>query len=46
MRLVQLQHAVDDVAIEMERVAESQRFAAKLLAERAAGPSDQSRREA
>jgi hypothetical protein len=34
MRLVQLQHAVDDVAIEMERVAEGQRFTAKLLAER------------
>ena len=45
MRLVQLQQAVDDVAIEMERVAEGQRFATKLLAERAAGPSDQSRRE-
>ena len=35
MRLVQLQQAVDDVAIEMERVAEGQRFATKLLAERA-----------
>jgi hypothetical protein len=34
MRLVQLQQAVDDVAIEMERVAEGQRFAAKLLTER------------
>lgn len=34
MRLVQLQQAVDDVAIEMERVAEGQRFTAKLLAER------------
>ena len=38
MRLVQLQQAVDDVAIEMERVAEGQRFTAKLLAER--GESD------
>jgi hypothetical protein len=37
MRLVQLQQAVDDVAIEMERVAEGQRFAAKLLAERSHG---------
>ena len=35
MRLVQLQQAVDDVAIEMERLAEGQRFTAKLLAERA-----------
>jgi hypothetical protein len=35
MRLVQLQQAVDDVAIEMERVAEGQRYTAKLLAERA-----------
>jgi hypothetical protein len=34
MRLVQLQQAVDDVAIEVERIAEGQRFTAKLLAER------------
>ena len=34
MRLVELQQAVDDVAIEMERVAEGQRFTARLLAER------------
>ena len=33
MRLVELQQAVDDVAIEMERVAEGQRFTARLLAE-------------
>jgi hypothetical protein len=39
MRLVQLQQAVDDVAIEMERVAEGQRFTARLLAER--GESDE-----
>jgi hypothetical protein len=38
MRLVQLQQAVDDVAIEMERVAEGQRFTAKLITER--GESD------
>ena len=37
MRLVQLQQAVDDVAIELERLAEGQRFAAKLLAERGGG---------
>ena len=42
MRLVQLQQAVDDVAIEMERVAEGQRFAAKLLAERAGEQGDES----
>jgi uncharacterized protein involved in response to NO len=44
MRLVQLQQAVDDVAIEMERVAEGQRFTAKLLAERGEsdGPADRS----
>ena len=42
MRLVQLQQAVDDVAIEMERVAEGQRFTARLLAER--GESDESSR--
>ena len=34
MRLIELQQAVDDVAIEMERVAEGQRFTARLLAER------------
>ncbi len=34
MRLVQLQQAVDDIVIEMERVAEAQRYTAKLLAER------------
>jgi hypothetical protein len=43
MRLVQLQQAVDDVAIEMERVAEGQRFAAKLLAERSGGGGEAER---
>jgi hypothetical protein len=44
MRLVQLQQAVDDVAIEVERVAEGQRFTAKLLAERGErdGPAERS----
>ena len=46
MRLVQLQQAVDDVAIEMERVAEGQRFAARLLTERAGTSAEQSHREA
>ena len=44
MRLVQLQQAVDDVAIEMERVAEGQRFTTKLLAERG-GDEERSERE-
>jgi hypothetical protein len=43
MRLVQLQQAVDDVAIEMERVAEGQRFATRLLAERAGDAAQQPR---
>jgi hypothetical protein len=44
MRLVQLQQAVDDVAIEVERVVEGQRFTTKLLAERSKsdGPSERS----
>lgn len=33
-RLRRIEHAVDAIAIEVERVAEAQRFAAKLLAER------------
>jgi hypothetical protein len=45
MRLVQLQQAIDDVAIEMERLAEGQRFAAKLLAERS-GDATEGRPEA
>ena len=40
MRLVQLQQAVDDVAIEVERIAEGQRFTAKLLAERGGSGGD------
>ncbi len=34
-RLEQLQQSVDAIAIEVERIAEAQRFSAKLLAERA-----------
>lgn len=33
-RLDQLQQSVDAVAVEVERIAEAQRFSAKLLAER------------
>ena len=44
MRLVELQQAVDDVAIEMERVAEGQRFTAKLLTDRSGGDEASERR--
>ena len=37
LRLEQLQHSVDAIAIEVERIAEAQRFTAKLLAEQAEG---------
>ena len=33
-QLEQLQQSVDAIAVEVERIAESQRFSAKLLAER------------
>ncbi|MFL5523752.1 MAG: hypothetical protein ACJ8AF_06515 [Gemmatimonadaceae bacterium] len=33
-RLDQLQQSVDAIAVEVERIAEAQRFSAKLLAER------------
>ena len=34
-RLEQLQQSIDAIAVEVERIAEAQRFTAKLLAERA-----------
>ncbi len=34
-RLVRMEETIDSVAVEMERIAEGQRFTAKLLAERA-----------
>jgi hypothetical protein len=37
-RLERLEHAVDAIAIEIERVAEGQRFVTKVLAERPAAP--------
>ena len=37
-RLEQLQQSVDAIAIEVERIAEAQRFSAKLLAGREAEP--------
>lgn len=35
LQLEQLQHSIDAIAVEVERIAEAQRFSAKLLAERA-----------
>jgi hypothetical protein len=37
-RLAQLQQAVDAVAVEVERIGESQRYAARMLAESAGKP--------
>jgi hypothetical protein len=34
MQMEQLQQSVDAIAVEVERIAEAQRFSAKLLAER------------
>jgi hypothetical protein len=41
-RLEQLQQSIDAIAVEVERIAEAQRFSAKLLAERG-DPSNLSR---
>ncbi len=38
-RLDQLQQSVDAIAVEVERIAEAQRFSAKLLAERSESPA-------
>lgn len=38
-RFDQLQQSVDAIAVEVERIAEAQRFSAKLLADRAETPS-------
>jgi hypothetical protein len=38
-RFDQLQQSIDAIAVEVERIAEAQRFSAKLLAERAETPS-------
>ena len=37
-QLVQLQQSVDAIALEVERIAEAQRFTAKLMVEREATP--------
>lgn len=43
-RFSRLEDAVETIAIEVERIAEAQRFSAKLLAERAnAAPADHAR---
>jgi hypothetical protein len=38
-RLDQLQQSVDAIAVEVERIAEAQRFSAKLLKERSDSPA-------
>jgi len=38
-RLERIENAVDSIAIEVERISEGQRFAARLLAERAGAPA-------
>lgn len=38
-RLEHLQQSVDAIAIEVERIAEAQRFSAKLLSERSESPA-------
>lgn len=40
-RLERIEHAVDAVALEVERIAEGQRFTTKLLSERASGKGDE-----
>ncbi|MFN8573404.1 MAG: hypothetical protein U0132_15230 [Gemmatimonadaceae bacterium] len=42
-RLDRMEGAIDAIAVEVERVAEAQRFATKLLAERAAEPVERPR---
>jgi len=36
-RLERIEHAIDAMAVEVERIAEGQRFTTKLLSERSAG---------
>ena len=38
-RLEQLQQSIDAIAVEVERIAEAQRFSARLLAERGEAPA-------
>ena len=39
LKLSEMQNSIDAVAVEIERVSEGQRFAARLLSERAATPA-------
>ena len=39
-RLERIEHAVDAIAIEIERISEGQRFTTKLLNDRVASPHD------
>ena len=39
-RFARLEQAVDAIALEVERISEAQRFAARLMAERAGGATD------
>jgi len=45
-RLTELQHAVDSVAVEIERISEGQRFTTKLLSERVASVAGADSRQA
>jgi hypothetical protein len=38
-RLERMEHAIDSIAIEVERISEGQRFTTKLLAERTVPPA-------
>src|SRR5215472_9822406 len=38
-RLERMEHAIDSIAVEVERISEGQRFTTKLLAEREADPA-------
>ncbi len=38
-RLDRMEHAIDSIAVEVERISEGQRFTTKLLAERGPGAS-------
>jgi len=37
-RLERMEHAIDSIAVEVERISEGQRFTTKLLSERVASP--------
>jgi len=39
-QIERMEHAIDSIAIEIERISEGQRFTTKLLAERGNAPAD------